>query len=168
VAYVAGKLGKAFLFGGSSYVRAPVVHAGPMTIDLWVRATDPSTQLFASALSTSDVPAASYFQIDSDGVGNWRALAATGQSFGKIDSTVFQHLALTYDGTMMRTYYEGKPVGTPLAAADLKFTTLKIGVNRGGDVGIHASVDEVHLWDRALTDAEIAELHDMPKAILCP
>jgi cysteine-rich repeat protein len=167
-AYVEGKLGKAFLFDGSSYVTAPVDYARPMTVDLWVRATDPVPPLFASALSSGNMPAPEFFQFDSNGSGNWRILQTSEGSFGAIDNMAFQHLAMTYDGAKMVLYFQGAAVGEMDAPAGTKFSVLKLGVYRGGDVGSKAAVDEVHIWKRALTAAEIAELHSDPKAKLCP
>jgi cysteine-rich repeat protein len=168
-AYVDGKLGKAFLFDGASFVTAPVDYTGPMTVDLWVRATDASPPVFASPLSTSNKPGSlPEFQIDSDGGGQWRFLGVYTGLFGPIDTTAFQHLAMTHDGNKLTLYFEGKPVAVMNNVANSKILPLRFGINRGGDVPIKAAVDEVHLWDRALTDAEIAELHANPKANLCP
>jgi cysteine-rich repeat protein len=161
-----GVIGKAFLFDGGSVVVAPVDFTGPMTVDLWVRSTDPVPPLFASALSSADVPAAPYFQFDSNGGSNWRFLTTGEATFGPLDNVSFRHLAMTFDGTKITTYYDGQPVGT-IVNANAGFKSLRIGVNRQGDVPLKGAVDEVHIWKRALSATEIAQLHDKPRADLC-
>jgi hypothetical protein len=166
--YTAGKLGNAFQFDGASYVLAPVTYSGPMTVDLWVHSTNPTPQNFASPLSSAGSTAAPYFQIDTDGAGNWRFLGEATLAFGPIDTAVFQHLAFTYDGTNLRTYLQGAPAGMVALANAPGFTVLKLGINRIGNVTFAGAVDEVHIWSRALSDTEIQQLFNTPTANLCP
>lgn len=165
--YADGRLGKAFLFDGASYVLAPVESTGPLTVDLWVKAADAVPALFASALSSGPMPAAPYFQFDSDGAGGYRLLTTSASPFGAVSTSSFKHLAITYDGVKITTYYEGLPAGTieNIPAADFK--QLRLGINRGGDVTFKGAVDEVHIWKRALSAAEIAQLHATPRADVC-
>lgn len=165
--YTKGRIGKAFLFDGASAVVAPVNFTGPMTVSLWVRSTDPVPQLFASAMSSANTTAAPYFQIDSNGSSKWRYLAAGGTAdFGALDNMSFRHLAMTFDGTKITTYYDGKAVGS-IDNTDAAFKEMRLAVNRMSDVGLKGAVDEVYIWKRALSAAEIAQLHDSPQADLC-
>ena len=168
--YVDGKLGKAFSLDGSSFVKAPVDYTGNMTVDLWVRATEMMPPSGAAALSSADKSSdTGSLQIDSDGSGQWRLYFGFPQMFGAIDNTAFQHLAVTYDGTDSRVYLNGALVDTKGASNMALFNkALKLGVNRDGSTFLKGAIDEVHLWNRALSDKEIAELHSSPKAKLCP
>jgi len=165
--YADGRLGKAFLFDGSSYVLAPVDYTGPLTVDLWVKATDAVPALFSSALSTGPMAAAPYFQFDSDGAGNYRVLLMNTGALGAVSNSSFKHLAITYDGGKITTYYEGLPAGSIDNVAAAGFKQLRLGINRGGDVTFKGAVDEVHVWKRALAADEIAQLHATPRADIC-
>jgi len=74
-----------------------------------------------------------------------------------IQQGVWQHVAVTWDGTTMRAYYNGQPDGTagfdgPMAVSD---GNLFIGRYYSGFDG---DIDEVRIYDRALSEAEIADL----------
>lgn len=168
--YVAGKVGKAFVFDGASSVKAPFAHMGKsVTVDLWVKATDMSPATSESALSSADSAGETgSIQIDSDGGGMWRLFFSFPQVFGAIDNTQFQHLAFTCDGAKSRVFFNGKLADEMGVANSAVFKVLKLGVNRNDDHSLKAAIDEVHVWDRVLSDAEIAALHDNPKAKLCP
>lgn len=74
-----------------------------------------------------------------------------------IQEGVWQHLAVTWDGTTMRAYYNGQPDGAagfegPMAVSD---GDLSIGRYYQGFEG---DIDEVRIYDRALSENDIAEL----------
>ncbi len=70
------------------------------------------------------------------------------------------HVAATWDGSMIRLYQDGDPVGTGSYSTPLPATTnpLLLG-NNANQVGINQPLagilDEVRLYDRALSDADI-------------
>lgn len=165
--YTDGRLGKAFSFDGSSYVIAPVEESGPFTVDFWVKAADASPALFSAPLSSGPMSAAPYFQFDSDGAGNYRFLLTSSAAVGAVSNTGFKHVAMTYDGSKITTYYEGQPVGSISNVPAAAFKQLRIGINRNGDVAFKGAVDEVHVWRRVLSDAEIVQLHATPRADVC-
>jgi len=78
---------------------------------------------------------------------------------GVLHTGVFHHVAGTYDGRVMRLYLDGVQVGS-LAVSG------KVG--RGSDVELSSSfsetlnglLDEVGIYDRALSAAEIGEIFD--------
>lgn len=74
-----------------------------------------------------------------------------------IQQGVWQHVAVTWDGATMRAYYNGQPDGSssfdgPMAVSD---GDLSIGRYYSGFEG---DIDEVRIYDRALSETEIAEL----------
>jgi hypothetical protein len=74
-----------------------------------------------------------------------------------IQQGVWQHVAVTWDGTTMRAYYNGQPDGTsrfdgPMAVSD---GNLFIGRYYSGFEG---DIDEVRIYDRALSENDLAEL----------
>ena len=70
----------------------------------------------------------------------------------------WSHLALTYDGRTIRRYVDGRPAGTRAYSGTLGGgSTLRIGD------GFRGRLDELRLYDRALTAAEIRA--DMGNAV---
>ena len=69
----------------------------------------------------------------------------------------WQHIAGTYDGTTMRLYHNGVEVGTNEITATTPFSnTNSILLNSPGETFI-GQLDEVSIWNRTLTQAEIEE-----------
>ncbi|MGH2690087.1 MAG: LamG domain-containing protein, partial [Actinomycetota bacterium] len=71
---------------------------------------------------------------------------------------VWTHLAAVYDGTNLHLYKNGTSVASnPGSAPGAIATTLSIG-NDKGDNRFHGNVDEVRVFNRALTQSEIGVL----------
>lgn len=88
---------------------------------------------------------------------------ATGHNsnLGIIQLGVWQHVAVTYDkdagSNQVKFYYNGVAVGTS-TDTDANTNTsasLRIGSNVAGDRAFHGKIDEVKVYDRALTATEI-------------
>ena len=82
----------------------------------------------------------------------------------------WHHLAATYDGTTVAWYGDGKLVGNaPVPTADLAATgTVRLG-NRGDNTNYFpGSLDEVRIYSRALSDAEIGGLAGRTKPMHKP
>jgi concanavalin A-like lectin/glucanase superfamily protein len=85
---------------------------------------------------------------------------------------VWVHVAATYDGTTIRVYRDGVEAGSramtgKLATNDLPFL---IGRTEGGSVGPNfwkGSIDELSLYDHALTAAQVAAIHEAGSAGKC-
>ena len=72
----------------------------------------------------------------------------------------WSHVAATYDGAITRLYVDGDEVGSaagPLSIASNDLS-LGIGADSAGDSGLSGSMDDVRLYDRALSPSEIADL----------
>jgi len=73
---------------------------------------------------------------------------------------VWSHVAGTFDGSVMRIYFNGVEVAsksetTPMPSAG---TNLYIGVGQGMTYWFNGIIDEVHIYSRALSAAEIKRL----------
>jgi hypothetical protein len=82
----------------------------------------------------------------------------------------FYHLAGTFDGSVARLYVNGNLVGTGSPSVPMMFNSysLRIGASHqmevfGVDDRFRGIIDEVGLFDRALTDAEIEALVPEPE-----
>src|SRR6202023_2095995 len=76
---------------------------------------------------------------------------------------VWQHVAATYDGSTMTIYVNGVSVGTPVSATgtiNAVTNDLLIGKNIVNGESFPGLVDEVELFDRALTQSEVQTIYD--------
>ena len=160
----AGRFGNAITFNGiTSRVRSTgsVSLTGAFTLEAWVR--NPSNQLLEGLVT----------------VGSERSLylaggrlrfftGSTTLSFGTVATNAWQHVALVSDGTTARAYVEGVPSGTT--------QNVRLG-NESGPLQIGSwifgpfnpydfsgTMDEVRVYNRALTAAEIATDRTTPLA----
>lgn len=137
----------------------PTLDPSRLTLALWIKATPvAATQYvlfkkgaYALLLSSSGQP---YFRLN--GSSTYRIFAATTQTNGE-----WVHLAGTYDGASMHFYVNGveQGVGIPgpsgIAASALP---LGIGARSDGTGKYQGSVDDIRVYNRALSAAEIQEL----------
>ena len=73
----------------------------------------------------------------------------------------WHHLAMTWDGTTKRGYFDGAKVNeiATLVASDTSNLLIGADNNSGAPVyQIQGALDDVMIWQRALTDTEIATL----------
>jgi len=88
--------------------------------------------------------------------GTWHAA-----SFGALEGNTWYHLAATFDGTALTSYKNGVLMVSNTAAAgtpDAETGTLLIGRHSTASGNYFTgTVDDVRVYDRALTEAEIAE-----------
>jgi glucose/arabinose dehydrogenase len=82
-----------------------------------------------------------------------------------IPANVWTHLAATYDGSSLRLYVNGSPAGTLAISGSLASTTnpLRIGGNSIWDEFFAGTIDDVRIYDRALSAGEIQT--DMATAV---
>ena len=80
----------------------------------------------------------------------------------------WSHLASTYDGEIVRLYVNGIQVATQAAVGDMPNSTgaLRIGGNNIWSEWFDGQIDEVRVYGRALTGAEIQA--DMNRAVVNP
>ena len=98
------------------------------------------------------------FQLDVDGSdpGQYRYLGSTSQLLGPVRAD-WVHVAASCDGTQTQVFYNGLRVAT-LAVADNNFGRIGIGINRGLNEPFAGMIDDVRVYQRALSDAEVAGL----------
>jgi hypothetical protein len=184
VSFALGEVGQAFLFGTpDAGVKVPASPAldvgmgGGLTIEGWINPSDFAGRRYIAEWNNGDTnqvaPYGAHLVILSPGelglgAGNLYAdlVDTGGQSHqimapgGTITANKFQHVALTYDkGSGLATLYcNGTVVAqqtlgsfTPLTSSD-----FYIGHRPAGGVGsFSGSIDEISLYSRALSAAEI-------------
>ena len=89
-------------------------------------------------------------------------------SFGAIVLNRWYHLAFTYNGSNITLYKDGEVVDGAILTGQMPSTNsgnteLAIGAHRAGGGEFNGSIDEVMIWNRALSETEIMRLYESPK-----
>ncbi|MCH8118981.1 MAG: LamG domain-containing protein, partial [Planctomycetes bacterium] len=157
--WVAGKIGGALEFDGVddfvvySFDQAQTFTA--FSVAFWVKASSLGQPNYASPF-TGHYPNTAGFQIDVNGgnPGEYRVNPG-GLIFGTV-TTDWIHLALTAEGTSAKLYYNGEWIldGT---LNDSILNQFAIGVNRNRNWWLAGSIDELRVYDHALTQEEIEQ-----------
>jgi len=135
-----------------------------VTIETWIYPTNDNTPT-QSVISKSSILNPGYrfprtddgwksfsFHIYIEGVG-WNIISATYPAINE-----WHHVAATYDGSIMKIYLDGELKATKAVTGNIIANTdpLSIGTQVGysGEY-FQGSLDEVRVWNRALTECEI-------------
>jgi hypothetical protein len=176
VTFETGRVGQAFRFDGAgSYVEAPAL-AGALsknqiTIEAWVKADAHAKPGSCCAhIVGLDSPGQwmSHIGIDPAKPYFWTNNGIRVQDPEPLALGSWQHLAATYDGTTARFYRNGV-----LKASQTRSLSLPIGASTrigGSSVDprpFKGLVDEVSIYDRALSEAEIRGIHAAGTAGKC-
>jgi hypothetical protein len=164
---VAGKYGKALTFNGTSnWVTVPDASSldltTGMTIEAWVNPTAVSGyQETLVKEATGDITYALYANNGTPAVPgavvSVGAAQRTAPGTTAIVANTWTHVAATYDGSTVRMFVNGVQTGTASISGSLNVTTgpLRIGGNAVWGEYFSGRIDEVRVYNRALTAAEI-------------
>ena len=135
------------------------------TVSLWVQANHSGQSRHASAIAVNDVAGdddSFQFQTSGGNPGDWELYHNNSYSFGTVDPTAWQHLVATFVNDTVTLYKDGVEVlnqSVPNGTVN-SIELYKFGVNRAGNTHFTGVIDEVQIWDAALTDDEVADVHD--------
>ena len=125
------------------------------SVSMWVKSgdTDPSEW---RAFFNTHTPNSGGFQLDSDGNYRYRMLSTEGNAtFGNNSlKTTWDHVAVVADGSVTRLYYNGSLANTG-NWVESDWNGIEIGRNRNSDRPGNYYLDEVRVWDVALSQANI-------------
>ena len=126
------------------------------TISLWAK---PASSGPYEAIFSSYNDSVRGFQIDFDG-SNFHIRKSSGDnivlSTAQLD--VWTFIAFTYDGTNSIAYINNEsPVSD--AGGTTEFNLFRIGMNRAGGTYFTGAIDELRIYNRALTASEISSLY---------
>lgn len=159
-----GKYGQALSFDGtSSWVTvagsASLRLTGGMTVEAWVRPT--TTAGWRTILLKEFGSSLAYGLMASGGSGPAAHVFTTSEdhatSSTNLPVNTWSHVAGTYDGSTVRLYVNGVQVATNPVVGSLRGDAgpLRIGGNSGYGEHFAGLIDEVRVYDRALTPAQL-------------
>lgn len=175
--YTSGKYGKALSFDGSNdHVSVPDSSSldltNKMTIEAWVRPTAGSGwRTVMMKENGSELAYGMYARESSNRPSGWLRINPTsGSSFSAgatpgLALNTWTHMATTYDGTTLRLFINGAQRATRATTGSMYTTAgpLKFGGNAMWGEYFAGQLDEIRVYNRALTAAEIQT--DMNTAI---
>jgi len=149
-----GRYGSGLSFSGNGRVTGPSISLGPtFTFEAWIN--NPSHQPYETILT---VGSNRVFYLNNGLLTFYDG--ATERSFGSaLSSNAWHHVALTYDGAVLRAYVNGVQHGSTQSATLAPYTgVLQVGawLTGGSSVDFFSGViDEVHVYNRTLSITEI-------------
>ena len=167
----AGRYGGALSFNGtSSMVTVPDAASlrltNGMTLEAWVRPTTTSGWRTAILKETAnDLAYSLYASTSSPAPGSWIGTQTVAGSAG-LAVNAWSHLATTYDGATWRLFVNGAQVATRSFTGAIPSSTqpLRIGGNNIWSEWFSGLIDEVRVYNRARTAADIIADRDTPIA----
>jgi hypothetical protein len=178
ITYGPGRSVQAFVFNGTNskvQVGGSTMISGARTISAWIfphatTASDTGLPIMTGGVSGAgdffavqgNTTYATQYQLKLE---HWGT--PTYHSSGTVTPETWNHVAITFDGSTLKFYINGQPSGSVAAGLyNYSVSTLLIGgAAIGGSVtnnSFNGSIDEVKLFNRALTDSEVAGLFDGP------
>jgi concanavalin A-like lectin/glucanase superfamily protein/galactose oxidase-like protein/Big-like domain-containing protein len=180
-AWTAGKFGGALSFDGTAdwvtVDHTPLLSlTGGMTLEAWVKAA--SVTNWRCVILKERSGGLAYALYAGDTGGHAAAFIRRAVDGGDTDATAsavlplnsWVHVATTYDGATLRTFVGGQQVAaTPIAGAIATSTEpLRIGGNAIWGEYFSGAIDEVRVYNRALTAAEIQADMITPVGVAAP
>ena len=166
-----GKYGSGFVFNGSGYLlindTASEGETVPLTIEAWVKfnATAQTTGvnqfITYKAHSGSPWSAWSVYDAASTAVVKLNLKNSTGGAFyytlsGAIATQTWYHIVVVINSTSVVGYTNGAKISTTAYTGGIYDSDRNITVGgAGGSDGLNGTIDEVRIWNRALTWEEV-------------
>ncbi len=169
--WTTGQLGGALRLDGTGYVTIPDADTldptTALTITAWVRpattttayivkkATQNTTNGYELGLSSTGTP---FLRLNQATSGDTYRVNATSPI--PTNGTTWTHLAATYDGTTLRLYVNGTLQSSLTKTTTIATNTLPLtlGAEPGGYRPYTGTLDDIHLYDHALTPTQITTL----------
>jgi len=169
---VAGKVGGALSFNGfNQNVEIPdspsLNPTNEITLDAWVFTTGGNNDIISKDGEGFD----RQYLLTGRAGGTFRPHISTTTGFSFFDGSIviqpntWTHVAMTYDGSFLKLYVDGVFDGSISKTGNIITTTQPVRIGGGAPVGfnqLHWSglIDEVEIFDRALTQPEIQSIVD--------
>ena len=169
--WTSGKYGSAMQFDGvNDYVdagNASSLNTAKITISAWIKPNTDGTYLSITGRGTGNAQVDQNHHLFSRSDTNKLAFYARDAvwiySDGTVASGSWSHVAVTYDGTNVIFYINGQASGIrPASYSSLVSVTNNLRIGRQGDSTnyFNGTIDEVQIYNRALSASEISALYN--------
>jgi hypothetical protein len=169
--FVAGKIGQALQFDvGTMNVNlgnSSALKPGVFSVSAWARPISANATRYL--LGGQYTTPADYSIRQVSGTG-WTAHVTIGGADyvvswggGNLTANQWYHIVSVYDGEELRIYVDGVLRGTnntPSGTMSNSGSNIRIGTDRNGFGGAIGTIDDVRIYNRALSSSDITELHD--------
>jgi hypothetical protein len=167
-----GKFGSAIQFNGTTdYLAAPDsdsldIKGDQLTLAAWVRANSWATSHFIRKVADTGTDAIYFIRVQATMLRTDLATSAGTtivQGTTPVPANEWVHVALVYDGAEARLYLRGAVDGRAAVSGKIAESNNELRIGRGEPAGyFNGMIDDVRVYNRALTDGEIKAL-DPPK-----
>ncbi len=167
--YAPGQVDQAFSLDGSDdYVRVPYdsrLSPGTITASAWVKPTSPLDNFAAIVKNPGDNDAGYALEFGYGYVTFYVYLSGQGwtnDSSASAPLDEWSHVAGVYDGATLQFFINGSPADSPVSeAGSIAATTSELNIGRDPNLGryFHGLIDEVEIYNRGLSLAEIQALY---------
>ena len=161
--YVAGKYQTGINFNGSTqYVTVPDSaflegSGGNISVFFWINMGADGTAI------SKDPGDFGYRVFPRPGLDWLVSVGDSNISRGNPSTGIWYHHGFTYNNNIVKIYQNGSQVGTDQAIGSKTLagaSDLNIGRSRSGSSYISATIDELNIWQRVLSGAEITTLYN--------
>lgn len=172
-----GKINGAYSFDGNDYISAPRIDtsSGKLSIFMWLNLSNTTTvHVICSQRTNPTGDDFQWFTQSTDRTnstvllwGSSTILAYSGTGYWE---TGWHYYGITFDGTDLIFYKDGSSFSTMSQAntlANTAGTTLRIGYDAYSTYLV-GKIDEVGIWDRALTSTEVSALYNSGDGLAYP
>ena len=133
---------------------------GNLTVSQWVWANTTSQSTYASTFAVNDQAGSNLSFQHMVQNNKWRLHNNQTKAFGDVVAQRWTHLVSVFDNGDIRQYMDGVLVNddTYPNGSFVNVDLYKIGVNRAGNSYFEGMIDEIMVWDVALTDQDVTRL----------
>jgi uncharacterized protein (TIGR03790 family) len=134
---------------------------GNFTVSQWVWANTSAQSTYASTFAIDNDAGSNYSFQHAIINGEWKLHNNQSHTFGVVEQQKWAHLVTVFDNGQTRQYLDGVLVGTN-SFPNGSFNNIdlyKLGVNRAGSSYYEGMIDNLRIWDTALSNGSITSLH---------
>jgi hypothetical protein len=143
----------------------PPTNAGTVACWVYIDGTLAATSQFIIALVSAAATRISLHIINGVLYGRWGSAALPDVIGGVITVGSFHHVAQTFDGAISTLYVDGLPVASGAQNGFIAPPTSSYVGHYGGAMHLNGFIDDLAVWDRCLTAAEILAIKNYGKAL---